>query len=134
VDQRNGVVSAEIEGQHVFLNTADFFRLHCSTPLDELDTRVLTVLETKLNRCVCTDKIEELEEIFLRIENNGFEPLYFARMIPHTLKKLAHKKYRKQFEQWLTKTKSLQQTAPALYEKIENKIDALETVAEKRFS
>lgn len=134
VDRKTGAVSTEIEGRRVVLSTDDFFRLECSTPLEELDTHVLTVLEAKLNRCICADKIEELEEIFTRIENNGFNPLYFIRMIPDTLKKLAHKKYRKDFEYWLARTKSLQQTAPALYDKIEKKIEALEAVAEKRFS
>ena len=134
VDEKNGTVSTEIEGQRIVLSTDDFFRLRCFTPFEELDTPVLTALEAKLNRCICKDKIEELEELFIRIEQNGFNPLYFVRMVPHTLKKLAHKKYRKEFEQWLARTKLLQETAPELYAKIENKIDALETVAEKRFS
>ncbi|WP_191015588.1 hypothetical protein [Treponema zioleckii] len=49
--------------------------------------------------CACETKEEELFEIISHVESDE-NPLYFAKMIPQTLKKLAHKKNRETFYDW----------------------------------
>ena len=106
-------------------------------PVEEIDT--LSVEETDvlynlLARCACHTKEEELEEILSKINGNVDNNLYFVKLIPHTLKKLAHKKNKIRFYHWLKEVRKLQKTHIELYSLIREKIDTIEALAAKRFS
>jgi hypothetical protein len=55
-------------------------------------------------------------------------------MIPGTLKKFAHKKYRTVYSLWIERVKAMKENDQELYTLIERKIKELGTLARKRFT
>ncbi|MBN2442704.1 MAG: DNA adenine methylase [Spirochaetales bacterium] len=106
-------------------------------PIDEINkltTEETEILFNLLSHCVCRTKEEELEEIVSKIDGNTEENLYFIKLIPDTLKKLAHKKNKKRFYLWIDKVRKIEQKHMELYSLIKEKINKIEELAEKRFN
>jgi len=126
----------------VFRNNGDtyvipskgFFRLQYASFLQDIPSSALSGLLAKLHACQCSDKEEELEELFRIIDSKAADKGYFIKLLPHTLKKIAHKKYKELFVKWAARIRKLEKTKPGLYKIIRGKMDEVEAVAEKRFS
>jgi len=126
----------------VFKNNGDayvipskgFFRLQYPPALHEVPASVLSVLIAKLRACQCVDREEELDELFRIIASADGDKSYFIKLLPHTLRKIAHKKYKKLYVKWAARIRNLEKTEPALYEIIRGSIKEVEVIAEKRFS
>ena len=58
----------------------------------------------------------------------------FIKLIPNTLKKLAHKKNKLIFYKWLSTIRQLKEKYPELYIYIDEKIEQLADLAEIRFT
>lgn len=125
-----------LAGKKVTIPTDDFFTLGEPENLDSLDLEEVKILHEKLEKCVLETKEEELSEILEKIKNQKTQDdkiNKFARLVPKTLKKLAHKKNREIFYKCLAEVKNLEKTNAEIYSQIENKIDEIETIATKRF-
>jgi len=80
----------------------------------------------------CKDVIEEIDEIIRILVNNfdeGKKDLIYE--IPALIKKIAHKKYKGLFYQYIDKIKSLD---ISLLELIKSELYSIEELAEKRFN
>ncbi len=135
--------SSSIEGNKIIFNTGKRY-LHIPAnccfelfPVEEINTLSIEetdVLYNILSRCVCFTKEEELEEIISKIDGNTENNLYFIKLIPDTLKKLAHKKNRGRFYYWLDKIRDIEKNHIELYHLIKDKIEEIGELAEKRFN
>jgi adenine-specific DNA-methyltransferase len=110
------------------------FELYPVEEINELSIKETDVLYSFLSRCVCYTKEEELEEIISKINGNTENNLYFIKLIPDTLKKLAHKKNKNRFYYWIDKIKQIENDHVELYSLIKKKIEAIADLAEKRFN
>ncbi|MFP4268449.1 MAG: DNA adenine methylase [Spirochaetaceae bacterium] len=126
----------ECGGKVLRLPSREGFELSPAPEIEELAEEELELLYEALSSCVCKTREEELGEILrtLRGETPLEDPLYFADLLPETLKKLAHKKNRDGFYRWLGEAKKLEQEWPELYRRIAEKILKVEAIAERRFS
>ena len=135
--------SSSIDGNNIVINTGKrvitipsncHFELYPIEEIDDLTISETNVLHDILSRCVCFNKEEELEEIISKINGNIENNLYFVKLIPDTLKKLAHKKNKARFYHWLDGIKKIENNDIELYSLIKDKILAIEELAEKRFN
>lgn len=125
-----------LAGKKVTIPTDDFFTLGEPENLDSLTLEELRILHEKLEKCVLETKEEELSEILEKIKNQKVQDdkiKKFARLVPKTLKKLAHKKNREIFYKCLDEVKNLEKTNENVYSQIKNKIDEVDQLAKKRF-
>jgi len=88
----------------------------------------------RLEKSACTNKEEELYEVYARIGAARTGNEYFMKKIPAVLKKCAHKKYRDVFQFWIEKVKGIESWSPDLFGVIRKQIEELEVLAEKRFT
>jgi adenine-specific DNA-methyltransferase len=132
-----------IDGEDIVFNTGkrdllipsnSHFELFPVEEINDLTAKETNVLYDILSHCVCLTKEEELEEIISKINGNKEKDIYFIKLIPHTLKKLAHKKNKKRFYYWLEKIKQIEKTHKGLYSHIKEEISSIEELAEKRFN
>ena len=135
--------SSSIDGNDIVFNTGKrdiiipsncHFELFPTEEIDDLTINETDVLYKILSRCVCFNKEEELEEIIEKINGNTENNLYFIKLIPDTLKKLAHKKNKVRFYHWLNEIKEIESHHVELYSLIKEKILAIEELAVKRFN
>jgi len=124
----------ELEGAQIRIATRHFFELIPPYDFERLSEKDLDELTGRLEKSLCGDKEEELQEIMRIIEEGESDRAYFVRKIPATLKKFAHKKYRALFSHWIERVKALKVHEQELYALIEGKIEELETLALKRFT
>lgn len=125
-----------LAGKKVTIPTDDFFTLGEPENLDSLTLEELRILHEKLEKCVLETKEEELSEILKKIKNQKAQDdkiKKFARLVPKTLKKLAHKKNKEIFYKCLDEVKNLEKTNENVYSQIKNKIDEVDQLAKKRF-
>lgn len=125
-----------LAGKKVTIPTDDFFTLAEPENLDSLNFEELRILHEKLEKCVLETKEEELSEILKKIKNQKTQDdkiKKFARLVPKTLKKLAHKKNKEIFYKCLDEVKNLEKTNENVYSQIKNKIDEVDQLAKKRF-
>lgn len=122
------------EKKEIIIHTNCHFELSPANGIDTLSEEETSILYNILSKCVCLTKEEELEEIISKIDGNGVNNLYFIKLIPDTLKKLAHKKNKKRFYHWLNKIKNIEKTHVELYSLIKERIGKIEIIAEKRFN
>ena len=123
------------------LNNNDSFKVKTNycftiTPLEDVTTYSLEKINSiisLLTPMTCKTKEEELSEIFNRIVNNEDVTSRLWRLIPQTLKKLAHKKNQEVFTLWLNNTKKLEEQHKEEYSVIKDKLNAVEEIANKRF-
>lgn len=124
----------KINGKKIGIRTNSFFTLEIPEELYELPTLTLLTLNAKLESCACQTKEEELEQIISKLDGDFEKSRKFIRLIPPTLRKLAHKKNREAFYSWLKKIQALENEFPDLYPIIRDKINATLELAEIRFS
>lgn len=123
-----------INERQIIIKTNSFFTIELPEILGELSNKELSALHTRLQACLCEDKEEELEEIIGKLNGDKECGLAFIKLIPDTLKKLAHKKNKMIFYKWLSIVRELKNQCPELYAHIDEKIEGLADLAELRFS
>lgn len=127
-----------IKGTEFEIKTHNCFTLEIPENFGNFPREAQEELFAILNDCVCKTKEEELAEIFyhgtLDTDISEDAKNQFIKQLPSTLKKLAHKKNKATFEKWLKIIKDLEKTQPQKYELINKKIEAIEEIAEQRFS
>jgi len=111
-----------------------FFEIENPLNIDKMDWKDIDTLYKKLESCICRNKEEELEEIIGNIDGEVKKSLYFIRMIPDTLKKLAHKKYMKSYYYWKQRIIEIQNKYSEMFTSIRDKMETVFDIAEKRFN
>ena len=132
--ESNSSVERVIQGKRIKLDTQDFFELKPPDYIDELSIQTLKELHECLSLCLCETKEEELLEIMNKLDGSGEKNHQYIKLIPDTLRKLAHKKYKEVFLSWLERVKNLEEEYPESYALIDSKVRAVEEQAYKRFS
>lgn len=120
-----------LPGRDFSLQTAEGFSLKLLDSLTQLNEKQLLVLKSRLEEASCQSKTEELDELICQITRNPKSTL--ARKIPPTLKKLAHRKYRSEYEHYLLRTQKAIQHIPG-GEKLVQRLLEVDLIAQKRFS
>ncbi len=115
--------------------TQDGFSLSLDGDMAALDFTTLSSLNQILESCVCQSKIEELQEL-IRLTTVSYDLMgkKYIKLIPATLKKLAQKKYRQEYETMLNRVESLTTVRSDIYPLIKDKIEEIKVVAEIRFN
>ncbi len=131
--EQEGVLETTLNGMVLRIYSNDFFELLLPENIMKFDLKDLDILNTKLSNCVCSNKEEEINEILNKIDGNSKINYYFIKLLPDTLKKIAHKKNKDKYYYWLGKIKSIKKRHEELYLIIGDKITAIEELAEKRF-
>ena len=116
------------------IRSRDLFELQPPDILEELGLDEVDLLYNKLHRSMCLTKEEELDEILGKIDGDTERNLFFIRLIPDRLKKLAHKKNRSRFYHYLERIRAIETRHKELYFIIKKRIDSIEQLAEKRFN
>ncbi len=132
IDLKNKTL--ELEDLHIKINTRDFLELMPAGDIEGLSDMKSLRLTEKLEKSLCKDKEEELEELFKKIGGEDCDKEYFLKLIPDTIRKFAHKKYKDKFFLWLERARKIRANQPELYLLIRDRIDDLEVLALKRFS
>ncbi len=86
-----------------------------------------------LSPCVCNSKDEELAQIIDKIKAQKYSTIKLMRLLPAILRKLASKKNKILFYFWLEKIRALKNLYPAQYQKIDERIENISSLAERRF-
>ena len=134
VFEEEGVLELNTKQKCIKIYTEDFFKLFIPESIFNLNFNGLNILSNKLLLCICNNKEEEISELLAKINNDSNKNYYYIKLIPHTLKKIAHKKYKKQFIIYYEKIKAIKKTHPELYLVIEDKINQVWELANKRFN
>lgn len=124
----------DISGKILCIETKDFFTLEIPEDLYTMPTKNLSQLISILESCVCDTKEDELNEIISKIRKDDEKSKRLIKLLPPLLRKLAHKKNKEVFYEWLEKIRSLEHKFPTLYPLIGNKIQQTADLAEVRFS
>jgi adenine-specific DNA-methyltransferase len=132
VDAEAGAIG--LEGVPLTILTRDFFELVPPPGIGALGRKGAEILTGKLEASVCVNREEELAELLRKIGGGEGDTVRLARLIPGTLKKLAHKKYREKFRIWLARVREAQKTDPAVFAAVASGIDGLERIAHRRFT
>jgi len=120
-------------GNRYAIPTKAFFELENDFSLADISTLDLRPLLHKLQMCQCRDKQEELQQLMEIINTGKKNKQYFIKQIPHSLRKIAHKKYKLIFKEWLRRIRRLENTHKPLFAVIKKSIDEIECLARKRF-
>ena len=123
-----------IDERQIPIKTDDFFTIEQPKIIDELPNKVLSILHSRLESCVCKDKEEELTGILSKLDGDKETNTKFIKLIPGTLKKLAHKKNKSIFYKCLSEVRGLKNKYPEIYISIEDKIEQIADLAELRFT
>jgi hypothetical protein len=124
----------ELEGVPLHIRTRDFFELVPPPGVETLGRKSALNLIGKLESSVCVNREEELAELVRKIREGEGDTARLVRLIPGTLKKLAHKKYRDKFRIWLERVREAQKDNPEVFAAVASKIDELERIAHRRFT
>lgn len=110
--------------------TSDGFNLKLTSTLNNLSRKETEKLIRQLSTAICQSKEDELQQLLIQVQENPNSPL--AKKLPPTLKKLAHKKYKSNYQNYL---KQIQKILPTLAEKekITKAIENIDIIAAKRF-
>jgi adenine-specific DNA-methyltransferase len=137
------VPGSPVSGGLLWIRTRAFFSIEeqdLSALVDELGLEGTLIRDVKqrifenLEYCSCRDRSEELHEVLRILDVDREDRQYFASSIPHLLRKMAHRKYRRLFEDALHRVRALQSRHPHLYECISQAVDGVEELARKRFT
>lgn len=123
-----------LEEKRILIDTDHFFTLSIPKIINELSTNEMLELSKLLDKCACSTKEEEINELIYIAKSNKDDAEKFIKLLPHTLKKLASKKNKVIFEEKLKEIKNLKTEFPYEYSKIEEKIKEVENQANIRFS
>ena len=110
------------------------FELFPSEDINNLSIEETDILYNLLTRCACHTKEEELKEIISKINGDSDNNLYFVKLVPDILKKLAHKKNKQRFYHWIAEIRKIEDSHSELYSLIKVKVNNIEVIAEKRFN
>jgi adenine-specific DNA-methyltransferase len=132
VDAKEGTI--ELEGVPLTIRTRDLFELVPPPGIGALEKKGVEILSARLEASVCADREEELAELLRKIGGGEGDTIRLARLIPGTLNKLAHKKYREKFRCWLERVREAQKADPAVFAAVASRIDELERIARRRFT
>ncbi len=124
----------DIGSREVTIRSNSYFELFPFDDIDKLSVEESGILYEMLLNSACRTKEEELHEILSKISGNTGDNRYFLKLIPDTLKKLAHKKNRESFKTWLGRVREMEKARPDIYPLIKNRIEKIELIAEKRFN
>ncbi len=143
LDEKNERIGFQVGERTLWIQTRGFLKITeygLYEMIMELDTsttqkeRLVIELTKSLVFSQCRDKVHELDETIRALVYYRREADYYASLLPNTLKKIAHKKYKAQFTRSLEKIRQLKEVRPDSYEKIEAKICDVEHLAFKRFA
>jgi hypothetical protein len=143
IDETGGRIGFSYRGIVLWLRTKGFIRLNEQdlnalieeVPFGDSDKRKMRLkLLELLQKCECSDRMQELRETIRVIETRPSLREEFFNAIPDILRKTAHRKYRELFTRALGEIRFLGSRYAGMYVKIAPKIDALEELARKRFS
>ena len=126
-------VAVRFGRKNLVIATRDHFELERPEAIAQLTAEECRALSVKLKASLCATKEEELEEIFLRLEGGSERERYYIGLVPDIMRKLAHKKYRKLFQEWLEKIKAFRDSRPESYEPVRKALERVETIARRRF-
>lgn len=126
----NDLATFILESNEIHMKIIDGYKLENMNNIDYLTDNDLSILYNKIYKCICNTKVEELESILSILKKNNVNRKYYLNKVPDILKKLAHKKNKEIFYEWLSKIKT---TDFKGYEKISKKISDIEELALKRF-
>jgi adenine-specific DNA-methyltransferase len=132
MDDEGGTI--EPEGVPLTIRTKDFFELIPPPGAEALARRSAETLIGKLEASMCANREEELAELLRKIAGGEGSTTRLVRLIPGTLKKLAHKKHRDRFLVWLERVREAQKADPAVFAPVASKVDELELIAHRRFT
>ena len=128
-------------GSTIILSTKKYFRfleedlnsLIRNIEKNHRNYDILSDLLVALKDSQCRDIPEEIDQIIriLKVEDEQKELL---NELPNLLRKIAHKKYKKIFYIYLNKIKSLNSLNLPNFDLLEQKIEKIEYLAEKRFN
>jgi adenine-specific DNA-methyltransferase len=142
VHEEREAVGFEVYGVTLWIDTHGYVMLKESDLNDSINRLPLAAdrrrkakekLLFTLQQCQCKDRVEELQQLLLVLEESRDDAAVFAAPIPGLLRKIAHRKYRKTFVESLNAIKVLQVKNPHPFTRIARKIDDVEMLAEKRF-
>jgi len=143
IDGENERVGFQFEGRVLWIQTRGFLKIVESDlygMIKELDIsdsqkkNMIVELTKSLIASQCRDKVHELDEIMRALVHYRDNADFYAALLPNTLKKIAHRKYRVQFIKSLEMIRELMTISPDSYIKIKNKILDVERLALKRFA
>ena len=126
--------TVKVKGSSLTIKTKGFFELYPGSDIENLSSAERQALIENLEKSMCSDKEEELAQLFEKILLEKEDAAYYVKKIPDTIRKFAHKKYKDKYYLWLERVKKLEVSNPELYSLISDKIYNLEMVAEKRFA
>ncbi|RKX75720.1 MAG: DNA methyltransferase [Spirochaetes bacterium] len=135
----NRVVLLEKDG-HIFSLPMEHFYRFSEVPTSEAflgyERGELRLLKKKLSRCLCHDRMEEIDVILsiLRKELVSSELKSYQKTLLTVLKKFAHKKYKKEFFRALEKIKRLLERHPACFRYLSKSIPQIEELANRRLN
>ena len=127
--------SSDSSATDISLSTADAFSLSYEGDPETIPFAVLEAVCEKLEYAACQTKVEELRELIrLTTVRSDKTALKYLKQIPGTLKKLAQKKYRAEYDEMLGDVEKLTTVRSDIYPVIADKIEAVKAVAQVRFS
>ena len=115
-------ITIKAGAKKIIIDSRNYFELLPPDGLNKLSVKESGALYRILSSCVCDTKEEELDEIVSKINGNGADTRYFIKLIPGTLRKLAHKKNKEQFYHWLGIIQNLESSHPEIYSTVKDKI------------
>lgn len=131
----NDGLSLSLPNTSLTFPTSDAFSLSYEDDPSSLSFTELETVCKKLEYAACRTKVEELQELFrLTTARPGKSAVKYLKQIPGTLKKLAQKKYRTEYEEMVREVEALSTVRPDIYTLIAEKIEAVKAVAQIRFS
>ncbi len=125
--------SLDLPGGIFNVEMRHFVRIVSLPNLEELSCDDLRVFSDFLDEAICTSRSEELDvlkEVWLRNPNDCRD---IVKEIPRILKKMAHKKYRDEFENQIRSLRDSGSRFPECFSFITEQIDKIEELAAKRF-
>jgi adenine-specific DNA-methyltransferase len=116
------------------IETHYYFEIDVPDCFDSFTGKELKAISTVLEECVCSTKEEELEQLIAMALDGSNCTKKYTRQIPATIRKLAQKKYKSQFEKMLTKVEHIRKVNNESYMIIADHIEEIKQIAEMRFS
>lgn len=130
----NNRIDFMLNGKRITIESDNYFVLEIPENINDLSIDEINNLSLLLDKCACSTKEEEINELIHIVKKNNTDSDHFIKLLPHTLKKLASKKNRLIFETKLKEIYDLQSEYPTKFKIIQDKIIEVEYQAKIRFS
>jgi adenine-specific DNA-methyltransferase len=132
-DLGEGRLEADLGSRRIVLQSHCYFTLQPLAGVEQLSRSETDTLVGMLEDCACSTKVEELEQLLRHVEEDSGEGRYFILRVPRCLKHIAHRKYRKSYEEWCDRIDALRGTHPELHELVAEDLERIQHIARKRF-